>query len=387
MSSQKIAPLSGFPEWTPEGRLVEQRIIDRLREKFEGYGFVPIETRSVEPLEHLLKQGETDKEIYLLSRLQAAEGEGELGLGLHYDLTVPFARYVKQHFSQLTFPLKRYQIQKVWRGERPQEGRYREFYQADIDVIDQDALSLEFDAEMPAIIAELWAELPIPPLRIRINNRKIMEGFYRAQGVEDVHAVLRIVDKMHKIGAAAVKQALIVDLRLSDSTAARCLALAEIHAEDCGFAAAVERLGARHPLLEEGIAELVAVMAALRELPRGTVMADMRIARGLDYYTGTVYESELIGHESLGAVASGGRYDNLASIGTRIRLPGVGISIGLTRMLAKLLPAGVIRPSRATPTCVLVALPSAEHRLVARAVARALRSRGLPCEVFHEPVK
>src|SRR5919108_4253327 len=193
-------PISGFPEWLPEQRLAEQELLDRLRAAFELHGFVPVETRAVERLEHLLKQGETDKEIYVLRRLQAKASEDDSDLGLHYDLTVPFARYVLERRGQLVFPLRRYQIQKSWRGERPQEGRYREFYQADIDVVGQDSLALAHDAELPRVLHEVLAGLPIPPVRLLVNNRKVLEGAYRAIGVDDVQGALRTVDKLTRLG-------------------------------------------------------------------------------------------------------------------------------------------------------------------------------------------
>src|SRR4051812_3952743 len=191
----KVRPISGFPEWLPEQRIVEQRVVDSLRAKFELYGFAPVETRSVELLETLLAKGETDKEIYALKRL-ADPGPGDAGFGLHYDLTVPFARYAVQFYNDLTFPFKRYQIQKAWRGERPQEGRYREFLQADIDVIDRGSLALSFDAEMPWLGQETLASLPFPPVTIRVNNRKITEGYMRGLGIEDPVPAMRVLDKL-----------------------------------------------------------------------------------------------------------------------------------------------------------------------------------------------
>src|SRR5207302_8258168 len=187
----RIAPLSGFPEWLPHQRMAEQAVVDGVRAVFELHGFVPIETRSVEPLDQLLRKGETDKEIYLLRRLQADAEDNDAGVGLHFDLTVPFARYVLEHGGQLEFPLRRYQIQKVWRGERPQEGRYREFLQADIDVIDEGELSLHFDAEMVVVLHEVMAALPFPPVRLHVNNRKIFDGFARGMGRDTVDDVIR----------------------------------------------------------------------------------------------------------------------------------------------------------------------------------------------------
>src|SRR3982751_955484 len=203
----KVRPISGFPEWLPEQRLVEQEVLDGLRSKFELFGFAPVETRSVEPLDTLLAKGETDKEIYVLRRLGAGADEGDAGSALHYDLTVPFARYAVQNYNELTFPFKRYQIQKAWRGERPQEGRYREFLQADIDVIDRGSLALSFDAEMPWLVYETLSSLPFPPLTIRLNNRKVTEGYMRAIGVAEDALVpgMRVLDKVDKVGEDGVR--------------------------------------------------------------------------------------------------------------------------------------------------------------------------------------
>src|SRR3954470_23368694 len=195
----KITPLSGFPEWLPGERIVEQHVIDTVRSVFELHGFASVETRSVEPLDQLLRKGETDKEIYVLRRLQADDDSGDAGLGLHFDLTVPFARYVLENAGKLDFPFRRYQIQKAWRGERPQEGRYREFTQADIDVVMRDHLPFHFDVEVARVMAEALATLPLPPMRLRVNNRKLIEGFYRGIGAEDPATVITIIDRLDKL--------------------------------------------------------------------------------------------------------------------------------------------------------------------------------------------
>ena len=382
---KKIKPISGFPEWTPEQRMVEQEVLRIIQEKFELFGFAPLETRSVEPLEHLLKKGETDKEIYVLKRLQAESDEGAR-LGLHFDLTIPFARYLMQNRANMVFPVKRYQIQKVWRGERPQEGRYREFYQADIDVVAQDSLPLQFDAEMPRLLHEVATALPMPPITVMVNNRKVMEGYYRGLGIEEITPVLRTVDKLAKIGHDGVVKVLVEEVGLTSETAEKCLALASIRSEDSSFVAAIRALGVEHPILEEGLAELGFVMDQLADLPAGAIVADMSIARGLDYYTGTVYEGVMQGLEGLGAVCSGGRYDNLVD-GGNIPFPGVGVSFGVTRILGKLFGDGHIEASRKTPSAVLIALPSDEQRKESVAVATALRARGICCEVYHLPQK
>src|SRR5689334_19112565 len=230
-------PISGFPEWLPAQRMIEQRVIDRIRSTFELYGFAPLETRSVEPIETLLSKGETSKEVYLLHRLQGSDTSSEDQLGLHFDLTVPFARYVVENAGKLTFPFRRYQIQKVWRGERPQQGRYREFTQADIDVVGQDALGFHHDIEVARVMAEALAALPIPRATLQINNRKVLEGFYRGLGLADPEAVMRVVDKLDKVPAAKLAALLVSDGGATEAQADAVLALAEIRTADSSFVA------------------------------------------------------------------------------------------------------------------------------------------------------
>jgi len=377
----KVSPLSGFPEWLPGQRIVELSVLDRIRTTFELYGFASLETRAVEPLDQLLRKGETSKEVYVLRRLQSDHAQDdEVGLGLHFDLTVPFARYVLENAGRLQFPFRRYQIQRAWRGERPQEGRYREFTQADIDVVDRDTLPLHYEVEMPLVVGDALGGLPIPPVRILVNNRKLCEGFYRGLGVGDPEAALRAIDKLDKIGPAAVGELLTETAGATEAQAKACLALAEISAPDGSFVDAVAALGVSDPLLDEGLAELVRVVEAAAAHSPGLVVADLRIARGLDYYTGTVYETQLQGYERFGSICSGGRYDNLASSGTD-RFPGVGISIGVTRLLGLLFGAGALTASRPVPTCVLVALPDEESRPACDRIAAELRRRGIATEV------
>lgn len=383
------APLSGFPEWLPAGRIVEQHVLDSLRRTFELHGFAPIATRAVEPLEDLLRKGETSKEVYTLQRLHDdadAAATRERRLGLHFDLTVPLARYVLENAGQLAFPFKRYQIQPVWRGERPQEGRFREFIQADVDVIGADELPFHHEVELPLVMAEALAALPIGPVRIAVNNRKVAEGFYRAVGLDDVEGVLRTIDKLDKVGPGGVT-AMLREQGASDAQAAACLDLAAIHGVDASVADRVLALGYRDALMETGLAELVALLEGAAAEGAGTaVVADLKIARGLDYYTGSVYETTLVGHEGLGSICSGGRYDSLASDGTRT-YPGVGLSIGVSRLVARLLGQGLLRASRSVPTAVLVAVGSDAERPASTAVARALRARGIPTEVSPSAAK
>jgi histidyl-tRNA synthetase len=382
------ASMRGFPEWLPAGQLIEQRVLATLRETFELHGYSPLDTRSVETLDTLLEKGETDKEIYLLRRLQAAEDESESGLGLHFDLTVPFARYVRENAGKLVFPYRRYQVQKAWRGERPQEGRYREFLQADVDVVDRGELAPHFEAELPLVAADALRRLPIPRVTIQVNNRKIMQGLFEGIGLPgEVLAAFRALDKLRKIGPDAVRE-LLVEAGASNAQADVCLALASIRRNDLSFADDVEALGVRSDLLDSGVAELAAVLESGRAFAGdgSPFVADLQITRGLDYYTGTVYETLLEGAESLGSVCSGGRYDNLVG-GERESYPGVGLSIGVTRILGPLLARGSLAASRSVPTCVLVAVASEDTRPEGDRVAHALRARGIPTEVSPSAAK
>lgn len=374
------ASLSGFPEFLPEGRIVEQRLLAELTTVFELHGFASVETRAIEPLEVLTGKGEIDKEIYAVARYQ---GEGaDPDWALHYDLTVPFARYVLEHAGHLNFPFRRYQIQKVWRGERPQDGRFREFTQADVDIVGQDQLAEHHDAEIVAVAAEgfarLQADLGLPPARLRVNNRKLAEGFYRGLGVTDTGAVLQRIDKLAKIGPDRVATLLTDECGMDRAAAQACLDLATISTTDESFVERVTALGVSDPLLDEGLEQLATVLRTTAAT--GVVHADLSIARGLDYYTGTVMETELAGYEKLGSVASGGRYDQLASDG-RKTYPGVGFSFGVSRMLVPLIGDGAITATRSVPTCVLVAVDSEDTRAEAVAVAGQLRARGIATEV------
>lgn len=388
IEKQKLKPISGFPEWLPEIRMVEQAWIDRIRGVFESYGFAPIETRSVEPVEVLLKQGDTDKEIYALRRLMEEEGAGrEPDYALHYDLTVPMARYVAANLNDLTFPFKRYQIQRAWRGERPQEGRFREFTQCDIDVVDTRPIPLHFDAEMPAIVYEVMQALDVGPTVTRLNNRKVLEGFYKALGVEQAHEVIRIVDKQDKIGADGVSKMLTEELGLATSTIEQVLKLAEIKGTKADVVERVRALGVTGELLEEGLDELHFVMKALEAYPEGAFVADLSVARGLAYYTGTVYEVKFADDPDFPTICGGGRYENLVGSMLNKHLPGIGISIGLTRIFSKLVKDGKIASTRKTPSEVMVCwLPEASYEEI-RETAVALRRRGIKTEQFHEPRK
>jgi histidyl-tRNA synthetase len=388
-------PLSGFPELLPAQRLAEARVVATLAETFELHGFSPLETRAVEPLDQLLRKGDTSKEVYVLRRLQAGEegADAAPGLGLHFDLTVPFARYVLENAGKLEFPFRRYQIQKVWRGERPQEGRFREFTQADIDVVGRDDLPFHFDVEVARVMVDALTRLDfLPPFELQVNNRKLIQGFYAALGVEDPDEVMRVIDKLDKLSPAVVRQLLADEARLDPEQAEAALRLATIRGSGTAFATQVrvmvDELGIGDDLLEQGLAELEAVLLGCADLVGGqvSVIADLRVARGLDYYTGTVFETRLRGYEALGSVCSGGRYDSLATDG-KATYPGVGISLGLSRLLVPLFQRGLLTADRSVPSAVLVALPDEASRVSCDAVAQQLRARGIPTEVAAGPQK
>jgi histidyl-tRNA synthetase len=393
-----VARLSGFPELLPADRAVEVAVVDALRRVFELHGFANVETRAVEPVETLLRKGEIDKEVYVVRRIHddGTGGSSADALALHFDLTVPFARYVVENAGHLAFPFRRYQIQKVWRGERPQQGRFREFTQADIDVVGDGTLPFHADVEVARVMAEALAAVAGvlgfagagdgqdgPLFTLQVSNRKVLEGFYRGLGVAEPTAVMQVVDKLDKLPGERILE-LLAETGLDDASARACLALAEISTDDTSFAEQVRGLcdetgGIQHPLLDEGLEELATVVAACADVEGVRVTADLRIARGLDYYTGTVFETRMRGQEQLGSVCSGGRYDELASDGKRT-YPGVGISLGLSRLLVPLVADG-LTSTRAVPSAVLVAVADEESRSESDALAQRLRRRGIPTEV------
>jgi len=400
----RVQPLSGFPEWSPQDRILESHVIGALRDVFALHGFAEIQTRAVEPIGRLAGDSEASKEIYTLGRL-TAQGDADAKLGLHFDLTVPFARYVEERQGQLHFPFRRFQIQKVWRGERPQEGRFREFYQADIDVVGRDALPEHLESEVAIVMARALAALPIPAVRMHVNNRQLVEGFYEGIGIFDVAGVLRSVDKLDKIGPDGVRSELTgrgIDERAADAV----LELARISSPDASFATAVQDLWETTVLVDDGpiveaaqlklargIASLVALVTAVNEATGtdsdepgggGVAVADLRIARGLDYYTGSVYETFLAGHADLGSICSGGRYDSLIAGGG---FPGVGLSIGVSRLVSRIIGAGLASASRAVPSAVLVAVTDESARGASAAIADRLRARGIACEVSPSAAK
>ncbi|MEI2713357.1 MAG: histidine--tRNA ligase [Nocardioides sp.] len=386
--AQKIGPLSGFPEFLPSQRVVEREVIASLSRSFELHGFANIETRVVEPLDRLAKGGEIDKEIYVLRRLQAEDSGDDSGLGLHFDLTVPFARYTLEHAGHLEFPFRRFQIQPAWRGERPQEGRYRQFTQADVDIVGRDVLAFHHDIEVMRVMVEALDALPIPPVSFQFNNRKLIQGFYRGLGIADVTAAIRTIDKLDKLPAEEVARLLVDNAGATPEQAEKALELASIRVADTSLVERVRALGVDDELLDEGLGELAAVVegCAAGGHTKVTVEANLRIARGLDYYTGTVVEIFMTGYERLKSVGGGGRYDALASDG-RTTYPGVGVSFGVSRTLIPLIADGVLAGSRPVPSAVLVAVTDEESRAESEAVASALRKRGIATEVAAAPQK
>lgn len=385
MSSRKA--VSGFPEWTPSQRQVEVRVLDICREVFELHGFSNLETRSVEPVEVLLRKGDIDKEVYGVHRL-ADDSTREAELALHFDLTVPFARYVGDNAGKLVFPFARYQIQKVWRGERPQEGRYREFTQADIDIVNPGELAFHHEVDMPLVMAQVFDRLHqigFPRATISVNNRKLAEGFYRGLGLENPADVLRCVDKLDKIGPRKVEELLVDIAGANQDQAQACLALADIRTSDASFVERVRALGVEHELLEQGIGELANVMEAAHQRMPGAMVADLRIARGLDYYTSTVFETFWEGFEDKGSISSGGRYDSLAHDG-KTTYPGVGISFGVTRALGLAFGAG-LNADRSVTACVMVAVNNDTSRETSAAIAHQLRQRGIATLVAPKAAK
>ena len=300
--------------------------------------------------------------------------------------TVPLARYVLENSGHLDFPFRRYQIQKVWRGERPQDGRFREFLQADVDVVGQDTLAFHHEIELPLVMVDALSRLPIPRVTIQASNRKVAQGFYEAIGIEDVDETLRIMDKLDKAGPTVVATMLADGVGATSDQARLALELADISGNDAGVADRILALGYRSDLLDEGLEELVALVEGANELIPGSLTADLRIARGLDYYTGSVYESTLEGHEDLGSVCSGGRYDSLVSDG-RKTYPGVGLSIGVSRILARVIGQDLVTPSRKVPTTVLVAVNDEAERRHAEKTAQSLRQRGISAEVSPSSAK
>lgn len=377
--------------------MVFQRMMDTIRRGFERYGFVPIETPVFEVADVLLSKsgGETEKQVYFVQSTGSLEQGQRPDLALRFDLTVPLARYVAEHEANLAFPFRRYQIQRVYRGERAQKGRYREFYQCDIDVIGKDSLPLAFDAEMPAVIHTLFSELNVGPFRIHFNNRKILLGLFESLGItepEQRMAVLRQVDRLEKVGLEEVRRLLMgEELGLTAEVADRILEVVGTRGTAADILGSLQSLAGRddaNPTFRQGVEELGRVVEALQafKVPETHWSINLGIARGLDYYTGTVYETFLTDHPGVGSVCSGGRYDNLASQYTKSRLPGVGISIGLTRLFYVLSEAGVIQDGPSTVQALVTQLdPALLPDYLS--ITADLRAAGVNTEIHLEPAK
>ncbi len=372
--------MRGFPEWLPAAKRQEKRVLDTISKVYESYGFTPIETAAVEKVTSLATTGDVSKEIYGIHRLAGEGTEQKAEFGLHFDLTLPTARYTADNYAKLQFPFKRYQIQKVWRGEKAQKGRYREFYQADIDIVGDGALPLHYEAEVVQVIFDIFSQLNVGDFTVKINNRKLLEGLYFQQGVEDMNATLIIVDKIDKIGKDEVMR-LLVESGLQQEQADFCASLAEKKFTISQAFDFIKELDTSEPILLAAQTELEAIFNNLSHLPEGSVIFDLSIARGLDYYTGSVYECVINGLEQYGSVCSGGRYDNLAEKFSKKQLPGVGLSIGVTRLLYVLFETERLKALAATPVQAYVVLFDEGQRSEGNAIARELRSAGINVEV------
>ncbi len=384
--SDKLHAPSGFPENLPAEQIAEDRIKDVMRKVYSRYGYTPLETPAVEYIDTLSGAGEIKKEVYGINR---AAGEGtenqESDRGLRFDLTVPFARYVGEHFNDLRFPFKRSAIGKVWRGERPQKGRFREFYQADIDVIGQDTLPLHYDAEVVSVVREVLEGIDIGAFTIHINHRKFLQGLLQGFGAEGdkLTDALRVIDKIDKVGFKQTQTDLQVQLGLSEEAAHSLLTLIDKKIPISDIESYLSGIETTNPLLEEGKAELRTIAALVKDsaTEKGKIVLNPKIARGLDYYTGSVYETTLDGLEKYGSICSGGRYADLASRFINKSLPGVGISIGLSRLFSIIKQEKLMPFNKQTVTDVMIGLFGEEQRAVANGVARVLREANFNTEV------
>ena len=381
----KPSKISGFPEWLPEQKIAEEKVIATIKGIYESFGFSPIETPAVELLTTLGSKGVIDKEIFAVKRLKAEEGD-EAELGLHFDLTVPLARYVAQHAHALVFPFKRYQLQKVWRGDRPQKGRFREFYQFDIDIISRNDLPLSCDAEVVSVIGLVMEALQFGPYTVRINNRKLLGGIYAELGLSESarKSAIIAVDKILKIGADGVARELQKIEGISHTAIDTILKSTTIQCSIDQLAEKVAALNTSSAQISEGVQELTTICSLLPASVRERVVIDVSLARGLDYYTGIIVETGLDKHPEFGSVISGGRYDDLASEFTDQKLPGVGVSIGLSRLMELAFTEGLVATARKSPTEVLVTVYDEGDRPHLNAVAQELRDLGVPTEVFYK---
>ena len=379
---EKVTPriLPGFMELLPADQILFNDMYDKIREVYESFGFLPLDTPVIELSEVLLAKagGETEKQIYRFQK-------GDNDLSLRFDLTVPLARYVAQHQNDLVFPFKRYQMSKVYRGERPQKGRFREFYQCDIDIIGGDDLDILYDAEMPAVIYHVFKKLGIGDFTIRINNRKVLGGFFASLGLSDkIEEILRIIDKIEKIGKDKVIEEL-VKIGVPEESTGKIIDFITISGDRKQMLESLRALGVEDEAFTLGVNELETVSDAMVMfgMPEENFRIDLSIARGLDYYTGTVYETTINGHLEFGSVCSGGRYDNLTGYYTDKKLPGIGISIGLTRLFSQLRDNGLIAPKTGSMAKVLVIPMDKDVLPYAVKTANTFRANGIPSDVYY----
>lgn len=384
---ERIKPrtLSGFMELLPGKQAKMERMMEILRTTYAQYGFAPLDTPVIEDAQILLAKGggETEKQIYRFTK-------GDSDLALRFDLTVPLAKYVALHYGELAFPFRRYQIGKVYRGERAQRGRFREFYQADIDIIGDGSLSILNEAEIPAVIYKIFRGFGLNRFCIRVNNRKLLNGFYAMLGLEEKSGdIMRTVDKLEKIGAEKVREILVDDLALTGEQAQDILRFMAITGSNAQVLSALEGYKGRNETFDTGLSELYAVTANLAAfgVPESHFAVDLTIARGLDYYTGTVYETTLLDYPQIGSVCSGGRYDNLAEYYTDKKLPGVGISIGLTRLFYVLDEQGLLSGNAGDASVQALVLPMTADPAPAIALAETLRTGGLRVQLYGENKK
>ena len=383
----KVAPrtLSGFMELLPADQIKMEKMMETLRRSYSVYGFAPLDTPIIESAEVLLAKGggETEKQIYRFNK-------GDSDLALRFDLTVPLAKFVAANYGSLTFPFRRYQIGKVYRGERAQRGRFREFYQADIDIIGDGKLDIINEAEIPAIIYRTFTALGLRGFKIKVNNRKLLNGFYSLAGMsEKAGDIMRTVDKLDKIGANKVRQLLMDELHMFSHKADDVMDFMAISGTNAEVIAGLERYRGMDALFDEGLEELKTVTRYLADfgVPEENFAIDLSIARGLDYYTGTVYETEMTAHPEIGSVCSGGRYDDLAGYYTDKKLPGVGISIGLTRLFYVLNEQGMLSDETVSAPADALVIPMAEELGYAIAAATALRDAGIRTQLYCEQKK
>lgn len=383
--SNKYHNPSGFPENLPAEQIVEEKMKMEMRKACEAFGYVPLETSAVEYIETLSSKGDIDKEIYTIGRA-LGEGDGqESNRALRFDLTVPFARYVAQNYGELVFPFKRYQIQRVWRGERPQKGRFREFYQADIDVIANEKLPLYFDAEVVTVILGVLENFNFGNFTIHINNRKFLQGILEAFEVKEKETALRIIDKFDKVGLEITKKSLKTELGINEDSATRILEILNKQVQVADMEDFLSGISFENDLIKEGKSELLEVAKYLKDVKvtKGKFVFNPRVARGLDYYTGSVYETTIDGLEKYGSICSGGRYADLAGKFINKKLPGVGVSIGLTRLLDIIKNENLVRFEKNTSTDLVIGLLDEDQRPEANNVAKKIRAEGLNVEVFY----